>query len=229
LRARRRAVHRLLVAETAGEAGALAEILDLAAAAGVPVRRVQRDALLASAQTDTPQGVIAFAEPVPEAGLEDLVAGPAPFLVVLDGVTDPHSVGAVMRSALCAGATGILLGRHRASSVGPVVTKAAAGAVEHLRFALVPGIPSALQELERLGVMTIGLDERGESTIFDVEVGSRPVAVVLGAEGHGIAQLARRRCDVLARIPLHGRIDSLNVSAAGAVACFEIARQRCQA
>ena len=76
---------------------------------------------------------------------------------------------------------------------------------------------------------TIGLDERGESTIFDVEVGSRPVAVVLGAEGHGIAQLARRRCDVLARIPLHGRIDSLNVSAAGAVACFEIARQRCQA
>jgi tRNA G18 (ribose-2'-O)-methylase SpoU len=148
------------------------------------------------------------------------------FLVLLEGVTDPQNLGAILRSAECAGATGVAVPRHRSVHVTPAVTKAAAGAIEHLQMALVSGIPSALQALERLGVMTVGLDERGTRSLYDLDLGDRPVALVLGSEGTGLSPLARRRCDVLCRIPVGGEIPSLNVSAAAAVACFEVARQR---
>jgi 23S rRNA (guanosine2251-2'-O)-methyltransferase len=151
------------------------------------------------------------------------------FLVVVDGVTDPQNLGALLRSAECAGVTGVVLPRHRSAHVTPTVTKVAAGAVEHVQIAVVPGVPGALQELERLGVWTVGLDERGPEPMFGLQLGDRPIALVIGAEGRGLAPLSRQRCDVLARIPLHGSIDSLNVSAAGAVAMFEVARQRAAA
>jgi predicted rRNA methylase len=152
--------------------------------------------------------------------------GKMAFLVVVDGVTDPQNLGALLRSAECAGVTGVVLPRHRSAHVTPTVTKVAAGAIEHVSVAVVPGVPGALQELERLGVWTVGLDERGSEPVFNLQLGDRPIALVIGAEGRGLAPLTRQRCDVLARIPLHGSIDSLNVSAAGAVAMFEVARQR---
>jgi len=148
------------------------------------------------------------------------------FLIVVDGVTDPQNLGALLRSAECAGVSGVVLPRHRSAHVTPTVAKVAAGAVEHVRIAVVPGVPGALQELERLGIFTVGLDERGPEAVFGLQLGDRPVALVIGGEGRGLAPLSRQRCDVLARIPLHGSIDSLNVSAAGAVAMFEVARQR---
>jgi len=148
------------------------------------------------------------------------------FLVLLEGCTDPQNLGAILRSAECAGATGVAVPRHRSVHVTPAVTKAAAGAIEHLQMALVSGMPSALQALGRLGVMTVGLDERGTSSLYDLDLGRLPVALVLGSEGTGLSPLARRRCDVLCRIPVGGEIPSLNVSAAAAVACFEVARQR---
>jgi 23S rRNA (guanosine2251-2'-O)-methyltransferase len=148
------------------------------------------------------------------------------FLVLLEGVTDPQNLGAILRSAECAGATGVAVPRHRSVHVTPAVTKAAAGAIEHLQMALVAGMPSALQELEHLGVMTVGLDERGTASLYDLDLGDRPVALVLGSEGSGLSPLSRRRCEVLCRIPVDGEIPSLNVSAAAAVACFEVARQR---
>ncbi len=153
-------------------------------------------------------------------------AGKVTFLVVVDGVTDPQNLGALLRSAECAGVTGVVLPRHRSAHVTPTVAKVAAGAVEHVKIAVVPGVPGALQELERLGVWTVGLDERGPEPLFGLQLGDRPVALVIGAEGKGLAPLSRQRCDVLARIPLHGSIDSLNVSAAGAIAMFEVTRQR---
>ncbi|MHB1929852.1 MAG: 23S rRNA (guanosine(2251)-2'-O)-methyltransferase RlmB [Acidimicrobiales bacterium] len=230
LRARRRAVHQLFVAETAGEAGALAEILELAAAAGVAVRRVGRSQLEARAGTDAPQGVLAVADPLPEADLRDLVVTPAgappPFLVILDGVTDPHNVGAVMRSALCAGATGLVVGRHRAAPVGPVATKAAAGAAEWLPVASVAGVPAALADLRAAGVWTVGLDAGAPGALWGLGVATEPVALVLGAEGHGLGRLTRQRCELLVSVPLVGPLDSLNVSAAAALACFEVARRR---
>jgi len=170
------------------------------------------------------EGVRQSAKAAPAAPVEHITD--TAFLVVLEGVTDPQNLGAILRTAECAGATGVAVPRHRSVHVTPAVTKAAAGAIEHLPMALVAGVPSALQELERLGVMTVGLDERGTSSLFDLDLGDRPVALVLGSEGTGLSSLSRRRCDVLCRIPLAGEIPSLNVSAAAAVACFEVARQR---
>jgi tRNA G18 (ribose-2'-O)-methylase SpoU len=148
------------------------------------------------------------------------------FLVLLEGVTDPQNLGAILRSAECAGVSGVAVPRHRSVHVTPAVTKAAAGAIEYLQMALVAGMPSALQDLERLGVMTVGLDERGTTSLYDLDLGDRPVALVLGSEGSGLSPLSRRRCEVLCRIPVGGEIPSLNVAAAAAAACFEVARQR---
>ncbi len=113
------------------------------------------------------------------------------FLVVVDGVTDPQNLGALLRSAECAGVTGVVLPRHRSAHVTPTVTKVAAGAIEHVSIAVVPGVPGALQELERLGVWTVGLDERGPEPVFNLGLGDRPVALVIGAEGRGLSPLSR--------------------------------------
>ena len=124
-------------------------------------------------------------------------------------------------------ATGVVLPRHRAAHVTPTVAKAAAGAVEHLPIALVSGLPSALSRLKELGVWSVGLDGAGDTSLFgDLAVATEPVCLVLGAEGKGLSRLVRERCDVLAAIPLRGALASLNVSAAAAVACYEVARRR---
>ncbi len=295
LAAHRRTVHEVWMMEGSDPAAILREIQSLARTSHVPVRLVSQRQIQQVQGSEAPQGVIAFAEPLTEADLSDLVglqpedggamsppdgpgdepsipepaavdlepedggpglgepepedaeteelagrvghkkvgrarmAGSTAFLVVVDGVTDPQNLGALLRSAECAGVTGVVLPRHRSAHVTPTVTKVAAGAIEHVSVAVVPGVPGALQELERLGVWTVGLDERGSEPVFNLQLGDRPIALVIGAEGRGLAPLSRQRCDVLARIPLHGSIDSLNVSAAGAVAMFEVARQRAAA
>lgn len=226
LRAGRRPVRQLYMADSAAPSDALDEIADLAAEAGVPVRRVGRERIDAVAGTDAPQGVVAIAAPVKDWDLEELVGLPSPFLVVLDGVTDPHNLGAVMRSALCAGATGVVLGRHRSASLSPSAVKAAAGAVEYLPVATVSGVPAALRTLQESGVWTVGLESGGSTTLWELEVATEPVALVMGAEGRGLSPLARARCELVASIPLAGPLDSLNVSAAAALACFEVARRR---
>lgn len=226
LRARKRRVERVLIAEGAGEKGALSEIVDLARAAGAPVRRVGRDEIEAKAQTDSPQGVVAFAEPLREADLDVLAAGARPFLVVLDGVTDPHNLGAVIRSALCAGATGLVVGKHRAVGLTPAAVKAAAGAAEHLPVAFVGGIPAALSALAGAGVWTVGLDAGAMTTLWKLDLATEGLALVLGAEGSGLGRLTRQRCDLLVSVPLSGPIQSLNVAAAATLACFEVARRR---
>ena len=226
LRAGRRPVRQLYMADSAAPSDALDEIADLAAEAGVPVRRVGRERIDAVAGTDAPQGVVAIAAPVKDWDLEELVGLPSPFLVVLDGVTDPHNLGAVMRSALCAGATGVVLSRHRSASLSPSAVKAAAGAVEYLPVATVSGVPAALRTLQESGVWTVGLESGGSTTLWELEVATEPVALVMGAEGRGLSPLARARCELVASIPLAGPLDSLNVSAAAALACFEVARRR---
>ncbi len=230
LRARRRPVQRLLVAEhvAAGHGGP--ELRALAAAAGVPLRVVSNAELMRTARTSAPQGVVAVAAPVPSVSLADLTASDGqrhkPFLVVLDGVTDPHNLGAIARTALCAGATGLVLPGRRAVGLTPAAVKAAAGAVEHLPVAFVPGVPTALNDLAGAGVWTVGLDPEGTTELWQLTVAAEPVAVVLGAEGRGLARLTRARCDVLVRVPMLGPLASINVSAAAALACFEVARRR---
>ena len=204
-------------------------IVELAREQRTTVREVSRSEFDATARTESPQGVVALADPLPEADLAELVEAPragAPFLLALDGITDPGNFGAVLRTAECAGVTGVVLPRHRSARITPTVVKAAAGAVEHLRFAVVPGLPSALRTLSRHDVWTVGLDAAGTRPLHELELSGEAVALVLGSEGRGLSRLVAQRCDVLASIPLRGVLGSLNVAAAAAVACFEIARGR---
>jgi 23S rRNA (guanosine2251-2'-O)-methyltransferase len=229
LATRLRPVHDIWVAEGSDPSPVLERIVELATAGRVPVQWVGRGRIDGEARTEAHQGVLAHAGELPEASLEELIQGPPDrpaFLVCLEGVTDPHNLGAVLRSAECAGATGVILPRHSSARVTPTVAKAAAGAIEHLPIASVPGIPGALTTLGKAGVWSVGLDGAAPRPLFGLDVADRPLALVLGAEGSGLSRLARARCDLLVSIPQAGAVQSLNVSAAAAVACFEVARSR---
>lgn len=226
----RRKVHEVWLLAEQDPSDILEDIVELAGAERVPVRQVSRGKFFAEARCEAPQGVLAKAAPLPETLLDDLATtprnGPPPFLIAVDGVTDPGNLGALLRSAECAGATGIVLPRHRAVHVTPTVTKTAAGAVEHLSFAIVGGLPTALQDLRRHGVWVVGLDGDGTTPLWQLPAADGPIALVLGAEGTGLSRLVRQRCDAIASIPLNGSLSSLNVAAAAAVACYEVARAR---
>lgn len=232
LLAGRRKVREVLVApaDDGRLDGPLADLVELAEELRVPVKTVSRAKLDGAARTDSPQGVVAHAAPLPEADLDDLVRpgsdGTKPFLVAVDGVTDPGNLGALLRSAECAGVTGVLLPRHRAVHVTATVTKAAAGAIEHVPMALVGGLPATLERLKKAGLWIVGLDGSGSTPLHELPFANDPVVLVLGAEGTGLSRLVRERCDVLAAIPLRGRLGSLNVAAAAAIATYEVARHR---
>ncbi len=226
-----RRVREIYVAEEQEDTEVLQDIVDLAIDLKVPVREVTRTRLLSFARTESPQGVLARAAELPDYELHDLAhartaSGAPPFLLAVDGVTDPGNLGALLRSAECAGVSGVVLPKHRAVHITPTVTKAAAGAVEYLPMTLVGGLPSAINELKAAGVWVIGLDMGGDTDLFNLEVADQAVCLVMGAEGKGLSRLVRERCDAVASIPLLGELSSLNVSAAGALACFEVTRRR---
>ena len=204
----------------------LDDICRLAAEQRVAVREVRRSTLEAQARSEAPQGVVATVAPLQPVTLEVLTAADRPFLLVLDGIHDPQNLGAILRTAEAAGVTGVVLPRHRSVRVTPAVTKAAAGAVEWLPIAVVAGIPAALADLAAAGIWVVGLDQDADQVFWDLKVVADPLALVLGSEGSGLSRLARQRCDVVAALPLAGRLGSLNVSAAAAVACYEVARAR---
>ncbi len=226
----RRTVRQVLLAEDQDPSPQLDRIEELAGRLRVPVETVPRARLDARARTEAPQGVVALARPLEPVALEDLCrptkSGAPAFLLVAAGITDPRNLGALLRSAECAGVTGVVLPRHRSARLSPTVTKTAAGAIEHLSFAVVGGVPTALSDLREIGVWSIGLAGEAAQSLYELPLGDGPVAVVVGSEEKGLAPLVRKRCDVVAAIPQHGALPSLNVGVAGAVACFEIARQR---
>ncbi len=206
------------------------DIIDLADEHKVTVRELSRGRFDSMTRTEGAQGVVAMAAPIRPVDLSELLVddidGTKPFLMVLDGITDPGNLGAILRTAECAGVSGVVLPRHRAAHITPTVSKAAAGAIEHLRMSVVGGLPSAMSTMREAGVWTVGLDAGGDRVIHDLPVADEPVALVLGAEGPGLSRLVRARCDTVVSIPLQGVLDSLNVSAAAAVACFEVTRRR---
>ncbi len=226
----RRTVRRVLVAEDQDPSPQLDKIEELAVRMRIPLETVPRPRLDAQARTESPQGVLALARPIEAVPLEDLCApsrsGTPAFLLVAAGITDPRNLGALLRSAECAGVTGVVLPRHRSARLSPTVAKTAAGAIEHLNFAVVGGIPAALTVMADLGVWSVGLAGESQQSLYDLPLGDGAVALVVGSEDKGLAPLVRRRCDAVVGIPQHGKLPSLNVGVAGAVAAFEVARQR---
>jgi 23S rRNA (guanosine2251-2'-O)-methyltransferase len=225
LRADRRRVHSVLLSGSVERDGVVDEIVERA---GPRLRTVTPEKLANQARSDGHQGVVATAEPLRAADFDELCEARDALLVALDGVTDPRNLGAIMRVAETAGATGIVLPKHRSARITAAVTKAAAGAVEYLPIAVVSGIPAALERAKKAGSWTAGLDERGDRTLYEFDLADQPLVLVLGAEGRGLARLTRERCDVVVSIPMHGHVASLNVAAAAALACHEVARRRAQ-
>lgn len=177
------------------------------------------------ADTDAPQGVVADCRPLDPVTLEQLSEG-LPALLALDHVEDPHNVGAAARSATAAGVSGMVVSARRAAPLSAAAFKAAAGALEHLPIAIVNSIPEAMSRLKGNDVWIVGLDAGGDQDLFGFDLLTEPVAIVVGSEGSGLAELTRKRCDVVARIPMATGTESLNASVSAALASFEIMRVR---
>ncbi len=202
------------------------EIVDACRKAGVSVRFSPRAALERAAGTTHHQDVVAVCAMKQYVELEELARGREnPLLVVLDGVEDPRNLGAIIRTAVAAGADGLVIPERRAAGLTASVAHASAGALEHARIARVTNLVRSLVELKDLGVWIYGFESRAEKSYLELDY-KGPSAIVLGGEGEGLHRLVRETCDQIAAIPLHGPIESLNVSVAAAIVLYEAARQR---
>jgi 23S rRNA (guanosine2251-2'-O)-methyltransferase len=194
----------------------------------VPVRKLSVPQLTSLSGTDMHQGICARVSPYPLAEISDMMnrSGSSPiFLLILDSIEDPHNLGALIRTGLCTGADGMIIPKNRSASPNPVVSKASAGALEHLLLAQVTNLANTMDRLKEKGLWITGMDISAEQTIFTADF-TGPLAVVIGGEEKGIRPLVKTRCDFLVSIPQKGPVASLNASAAGAVAMYEVFRQR---
>jgi 23S rRNA (guanosine2251-2'-O)-methyltransferase len=206
----------------------LQRVVDECRRNGVAVRFLGRPELDRMAGNNAHQGVVAVTSAKQYNDLDDVIAakrGQYSLLVVLDGIEDPHNLGAILRTADAAGADGVVIPERRAVGVTPTVTKASAGASEHLPIAKVTNIARTVEELKDRNLWIVGLDERGTQTYDSLDY-NMDCAIVLGAEGKGVHELVRKKCDFLVSIPMLGKVASLNVSVVAAVVLYEIVRQR---
>jgi 23S rRNA (guanosine2251-2'-O)-methyltransferase len=233
LRAGRRPIQKILLAATSNQSR-LHELTEAAQRAGIPLEKRQRRDLDALTGNANHQGVVALLAPVqradhyvdPESILDELPRSPRlPLVVLLDGIEDPHNLGAILRVCEGAGVAGVFIPEHRAAGLNETVAKTSAGAVEYVRVSRVTNLVPLIDKLKEIGLWVIGV-EGGSETVyskFDLNV---PLALVFGSEGKGIRRLVRERCDEIVSIPLHGSLTSLNVSVAAGVVLFEVIRQR---
>ena len=206
----------------------LQRVIAACRSAGVPIRFEPRDQLTRIARTAAHQGVVAMAAQKKYDDLDGILAHKRAefhFVLLLDGVEDPHNLGALMRTADAAGADGVVIPERRAVGVNATVAKASAGASEHIPVAKVTNIGRAIEEIKAQNIWVVGLDERGTQSYDEVDY-KMHCAIVLGAEGHGLHEQVRKKCDFLVSIPMLGSVPSLNVSVAGAVVMYEVVRQR---
>jgi len=230
----RRPMEHVLVAE-GQHGGRIQEIIEACRAAGVSIRFAPRPALERTAGTAQHQNVVAVCSPRNYDDLEALLrpegaAAEPPLLVVLDGVEDPANLGAVVRTTVAAGASGILIPERRAAGITPAVARVSAGASEHLSIAKVTNIARTLEELKQQNIWTVGLESAnaggGGGAPYDSLDYKMDCALVLGAEGKGLHDLVSKRCDFLVFIPMLGKVSSLNVSVAAGIVMYEVVRQR---
>ena len=224
-----RGIDRLLMVK--GAEGSAIKIEGMAREKRIEIQYVRRSALDRITDGAAHQGVAAYVSDYKYAEVEDILAkagekGEAPFLVLLDGIEDPHNLGAIIRTADAAGAHGIVIPKRRAVAVTPTVEKAAAGAAEYASIARVTNIGRTIEELKEKGIWTAAADMSGAS-VWESDL-SGPIAIVIGNEGHGISRLVREKCDFTVSLPMLGNINSLNASNAAALLMYEVVRQRTQ-
>jgi 23S rRNA (guanosine2251-2'-O)-methyltransferase len=231
LRARRRQVFKLLLARGTRTTGIVGQILSLAERENVLIQTVDRQALERLGDEVNHQGLAAEVSGYPYEDLPSLLnaaslAGQPPFLVLLDHVRDPQNLGSLLRTAEAVGAHGVVIPGRRAAGVTPAAVRASAGAAEHMHVAQVTNLVQAMDQLKAKGVWLAGLEATPEAQLYTLADLSGPLGLVVGSEGQGIARLVRERCDFLIRLPMQGKVESLNAAVAGAIALYEARRQR---
>lgn len=210
--------------------GSLSAIVAIAKEKKIVIKEVDKKKLDAMAQTGNHQGVIAKVTPFKYCEVEDIIneskqRGEEPFILILDEIEDPHNFGAIIRTAEISGVHGIIIPKRRNVGVTPVVYKTSAGAAEHMRIAKVTNINNAIDLLKENGVWVYGADMHGENYCFNTDL-KGSIAIVIGSEGRGISKLTKAKCDVLVKIPMKGKINSLNASVAGGILMYEALKQR---
>lgn len=225
-----RPLRRLLVAQQLTATGSLGEVLAEARSSGVPVQRVPREALDRLCNSTRHQGVAAAALAHEYATLDDVLAeatrrGEPPFVLVLDSLQDPQNFGSLLRTAEAVGTHGVVIPKHRAVGLTAAVARTSAGAIEHLKVAQVTNVSRTLDELKELGLWVVGVDMSGERA-YDEQDLNLPLALVVGSEGKGLSRLVREKCDLTVRLPMRGKVESLNAAVAGAIVLYEAWRQR---
>ncbi|HIV69045.1 MAG TPA: 23S rRNA (guanosine(2251)-2'-O)-methyltransferase RlmB [Candidatus Butyricicoccus stercorigallinarum] len=223
-----RTVDKLFVAPD--QNGRMADIIALARQSGAVVTQVDRRKLDAMSETGVHQGVIAQAAAHEYVSIDDLLQvardrGEQPLLLLCDGLTDPHNLGAVIRSAETAGAHGVIIPKRRSVGLTATAAKASAGALEHIGIARVTNLTAAIEQLKENGVWIFGADAGGDKSLYEADFAGA-AAIVIGSEGSGLSRIVREACDFIVSIPMKGRVNSLNASAAAAVLLYEAVRQR---
>lgn len=226
----RRTVRRVYLGAKPGPASPLLEIETMARRAHIPVQVLDRKALDRIADTDRHQGAVAEVLDYEYATVQDLLdvakeRGDTPLLLMLDSVQDPQNLGTLIRTAEAVGAHGVIVPRHRAVGVTPAVERASAGAIEHLKVAEVTNLNRATEELQERGFWVVGLDEEGDKTLSAIDA-TMPICLIVGSEGKGISRAVLEKCDFRVRLPMTGKVGSMNAAVAGSIVLYDVFRRR---
>lgn len=224
-----REIEKILVAK-GSNVGSIRKIIAMAKEKKIVVQYVDKAKLDSDSETNNHQGVMAIVSSYSYKSIEDILEvarerNEDPFVVVLDEIEDPHNLGAIMRSAECAGVHGIIIPKRRSVGLTPVVAKTSAGAIEYLPVAKVSNISNAIEKLKENGLWVYGADMKGEDNYYNMNL-KGPIAIVVGNEGKGISRIVKEKCDVLVKIPMKGKVSSLNASVATSLMIYEVVRQR---
>lgn len=223
-----RPINKILMAKESNS-GPLQEIFALAREKGILVQKVEKHSLNKFVSETAHQGVIALVSPKAYVAVEDIIEtvrpGEEPFLILLDEISDPHNLGAILRTADAAGVHGVIIPRRRSAPLTPTVAKSSAGAIEYVPVARVANIAQTIETLKTRGIWLIGADPGGQELYWDVRLDG-PIALVIGGEDKGLGRLVKEKCDILVRLPMLGQVNSLNASVAAALLAYEVVRQR---
>lgn len=222
-------IDKIFISETANKK-ALGKILDLARKNGVPFVFVSSKKIEEMSVSERSQGVVAMASSIGYSTVEEILSeskkkGTLPFIIIADEITDPHNLGAIIRSANAVGADGVIIPKHRSAGINAVVAKTSAGAVYHTKIAKVASLSKTIDMLKKEGIWVFGADMSGENTIYKSDL-SGALALVVGSEGKGIGKLIKEKCDFMVNIPMLGKTESLNASVAAGIIMYEVLRRR---